>query len=293
MSDVAGNPMLQIKAPRPSALSGLVSRHLQQRIASSVVMMAVSVGLLWAGPSWFTLLVIAVTLVLCWEWGHLVRGTGADVGFLVHAGSVASAIALAASGLPLPALILLLVGVALLASGACGSHPFLSAAGVMYAGAAAVALVTLRGDPALGLLAVLFLFLVVWTNDIMAFVCGRAIGGPKLWPAISPNKTWAGFIGGVVSSALAGAVFAMTVAGASPLRLAVIAAALGAVALGGDLAESALKRRFGVKDASDIIPGHGGVMDRMDGIVAVAVVAAVLGALADGRSLAAALLIGG
>ena len=129
-------------------------------------------------------------------------------------------------------------------------------------------------------------------NPGNAFVAGRSIGGPKLWPAISPNKTWAGFIGGVGSSAALSALFAQLIPGATSLKLGAIGLALGIVAQAGDLAESALKRRFNVKDAGRLIPGHGGLMDRLDGFVAVAIAAALLALLWNAKAPATALLLG-
>lgn len=292
MSDVIGNSVVAGKSPGPLPGNKLVSPELQRRIASSVVMISAAVLLSWAGGVSFVALVLAVALVLSWEWGHLVRGTTADRGFLVHALAISVAFALAALGWPSAALAALTVGVLLLALGAYGANPLLSASGVVYAGGAGLALIWIRADAALGFLAVLFLFLSVWTNDTMAFAFGKLIKGPKLWPAVSPNKTWAGFLGGLGCSGLIGLVFAFAIPGASSLRLGILGLILGAVAVAGDLLESAIKRRFGVKDASDLIPGHGGVMDRMDGIVAVALFAAGFVLVVGGRSPASALLIG-
>jgi phosphatidate cytidylyltransferase len=169
-----------------------------------------------------------------------------------------------------------------------GERPIFSAAGVLYCGLPAVALLWLRGDEPMGFLAVIFIFLVVWATDTAAFVAGRIIGGPKLAPSISPHKTWAGLAGGVAAAGLAAAVFALFT-DASPGSLLLIGLAMGLVAQGGDLAESALKRTFGVKDASNLIPGHGGFLDRLDGIVTVAVVTALAALFANPHAPAAAL----
>jgi phosphatidate cytidylyltransferase len=153
-------------------------------------------------------------------------------------------------------------------------------------------LLWLRLNEPYGFSAVILIFAVVWACDIGAFAAGRGIGGPKLWPKISPNKTWAGLAGGVLAGVIAAVIVASFVAGASPLRLALIGFALSLVAQCGDLAESALKRLFGLKDASDLIPGHGGFMDRMDSIVAVAVAAGLLALAIDAHAPARALLYG-
>jgi phosphatidate cytidylyltransferase len=140
----------------------------------------------------------------------------------------------------------------------------------------------LRRDPDFGLAAILFLFALVWVTDIAGYFTGRAFGGPKLAPKISPNKTWAGAIGGLVGAMIAGVAVAKFFGLQDLVTIAIVASALSAVAQGGDLFESAIKRRFGAKDAGRLIPGHGGVMDRIDGFVAAATVAAALGILRGG-----------
>lgn len=149
--------------------------------------------------------------------------------------------------------------------------------GFLYAATALAAPVVLRMDSEMGLAAIVWLFAVVWISDVMAYVCGRLIGGPKLWPAVSPKKTWAGFIGGTAFSAAAATGVAM--AFGAPALWPVAAVSLGAaiVSQGGDLFESSLKRRFGVKDSGTLIPGHGGFMDRLDGFVLAGLFALVLG----------------
>ena len=137
--------------------------------------------------------------------------------------------------------------------------------------------VLLRKDKELGVVAVMFLFAVVWATDILGYFVGRAIGGPKLLARISPNKTWSGACGGVCG-ALAAGLLVVHLAGGVPLMAAAwLALALSVVSQAGDLFESSVKRRFGVKDASHVIPGHGGLMDRVDGFIAAAAVAALVG----------------
>jgi phosphatidate cytidylyltransferase len=168
----------------------------------------------------------------------------------------------------------------------------LSGVGVLYTGLPVVALGWLRGDEPLGFLATLFVLLSVVVTDVGAYASGRTLGGPKLWPEISPNKTWSGLVGGVLAAAAAGGLFAGLSGTGSAAWLAGLGLVLGIVAQGGDLAESALKRHFGLKDSSDLIPGHGGVMDRMDGIVIASVIAAMIAFAIDAYAPARALLYG-
>ena len=147
------------------------------------------------------------------------------------------------------------------------------AIGTLYAGLPALSLVLIRHQHE-GILYAFWAMALVWVTDIGAYFAGRAIGGPKLAPAISPNKTWAGLIGGVVLAALFGV--AMHYAYGLAVRLTLASPLLAVLAQGGDLYESWLKRRAGVKDSGNLLPGHGGVLDRLDGLVPVAPVAAVL-----------------
>jgi phosphatidate cytidylyltransferase len=280
-------------AAQKAAAALASSRNLKQRIGSGIVMALIALALVYAGPIPTALMILAAALVMCWEWGHLVRASSADLAFGVHAAAVATAIALMTGAQPVFALVALLTGTVCVVVLTLSKRPLLSALGVPYVGLAAIGLIYLRLDATNGFAAVIFLIMVVAVTDTMAFVFGRSIGGAKLWPSVSPNKTWAGFLGGIGSSALIAAAFASLVPGASPLRLGVLGLLLGIIAQAGDLAESALKRFLGVKDASSIIPGHGGVMDRMDGVVTVAVAAAIYAIILNATAPATALLIGG
>jgi phosphatidate cytidylyltransferase len=151
------------------------------------------------------------------------------------------------------------------------------AAGVLYAGAIGLAPIVLRSDVTLGFVAIVLLFAIVWATDIFAYFIGRAVGGPKLAPRFSPKKTWSGAIGGGVAAVVVAIVIAHVAGLNGVLPIATIAVLLSIAAQAGDLLESALKRRFGAKDSSQLIPGHGGLMDRLDGFVAAAVLAALIG----------------
>lgn len=154
-------------------------------------------------------------------------------------------------------------------------------AGLLYVLLAAAALSWLRADPGVGRTNLLFLLLLVWASDIGAYASGRAIGGPRLAPRISPGKTASGALGGLAAAVLVG-VAAATISSTAVIRAGALAGLLGMVAQAGDLAESYAKRRFGVKDSGRLIPGHGGLLDRVDALLAVALAAAIL-ALIDGR----------
>ncbi|MDU6240452.1 MAG: phosphatidate cytidylyltransferase, partial [Bradyrhizobium sp.] len=200
--------------------------------------------------------------------------------------SVIGALAIAAVGVCLAfglvdvAAVVLGLGLALVAALAAG-HRSWAATGFIYAAAAELASVLVRLDVTEGWHALVLVFLVVWSSDIGGYVAGRGIGGPKLAPRISPNKTWAGAIGGFGTSLLAAACWALAGAGGL-MAMVVLAAVLSIVSQLGDLFESAVKRHFGVKDSSHIIPGHGGLLDRLDGYVAAIVFAAILGLLRGG-----------
>jgi phosphatidate cytidylyltransferase len=139
---------------------------------------------------------------------------------------------------------------------------------------------------------VIFLILIVAVADTAAFLSGRLFRGPLLWPRVSPKKTWSGLLGALVASAVVGALFWVVVPDGSPLRLAATGAVLAAVAQAGDLAESALKRRFGAKDTGALLPGHGGMMDRVDGLVAAAVAVGMAAVFINMLAPASALLLG-
>jgi phosphatidate cytidylyltransferase len=163
-------------------------------------------------------------------------------------------------------------------------RPLWLAAGAIYAGIFFVSMLILRSDPRLGLTVLIWLFALVWTADVAAYFAGRAFGGRKLWPAVSPNKTWSGAAGATIAGPVAGALV-MIAAGLS-LRPVHVVVMLAIVIVGqlGDLMESAIKRRFGVKDSSQLIPGHGGLMDRCDSLIAAAAVALAIGIARAGIS---------
>jgi phosphatidate cytidylyltransferase len=260
--------------------SGQGSRNLVMRVAAALVLAPVAIAIAYAGGFSWTLLVTLAVIGLYVEWLMI-------VGLAREMRVVASGvIALAAAGLCLLAgrmdASLAVLAIGLIATALISpERRNWAAAGFFYAGAAQVASVLVRLDSATGFLALMFVLLIVWVTDIGGYFAGRGIGGPKLWPRVSPKKTWAGAIGGFVASlAVACGFAAFDLGKAGPLLL--LGAALSVVSQCGDLFESAVKRRFGVKDSSHIIPGHGGLMDRLDGFVAAVVVAAIFGLLRGG-----------
>lgn len=277
---------LSAAPPAPSGLSNILLRGL-----SAVGLAAVAFAALWAGGLAFGAFVLLIALVISWEWSQVVRGPGLDLTLIVHGLAVAAAVGLASLGFAALGVAVLVIGMIIVLALEFGAHPIVSAAGVLYAGLAAVALIWLRASEPAGFAAVLFIVLVVAATDIAAFAAGRLIGGARLMPRVSPNKTWSGLLGGISAAGLTAAAFAAAIS-APMLTLALTGAIMAVVAQAGDLTESALKRAFGVKDASQLLPGHGGFMDRMDGIVAVAVAAALAGMFLDPQAPAAALLAG-
>ncbi|RMF08328.1 MAG: phosphatidate cytidylyltransferase [Alphaproteobacteria bacterium] len=207
---------------------------------------------------------------------------------------VAICLALATAGYWTLAFALLGFGVLLsLLPALAGSRrqAYLSALGMLLFAGPALSLLYVRSDPQYGLAACLFVFAIVWGADTSAYLFGRLIGGPKLAPAISPGKTWAGFLAGLAVPALIGYAFARTLASDAPMQLSLVALALALVAQLGDLLESATKRKFGVKDSSALIPGHGGLLDRVDGLLSASAAAALLALTRNMASPGSALLI--
>jgi phosphatidate cytidylyltransferase len=219
----------------------------------------------------------AAALVVLWEWTSLVTGADRRSVLLAGAVSLVLAVTLVASGYRLAAVIVLAMGMLATAALARAEGRIWVAAGVPYAGSLAVAPIVLRSDGEVGFLAMIFLFAIVWATDIVAYFVGHAIGGPKLMPQVSPKKTWSGALGGTVAAVLAALALAKAAALTGWFAIAMLAIILSVVAQGGDLFESFLKRRFGAKDSSHLIPGHGGLMDRLDGFVTASVVAALIG----------------
>jgi phosphatidate cytidylyltransferase len=253
--------------------------NLQLRIISSVVLIVAVLAVTFLGGVAFRLLSALIAAVMFYEWCAISRPATAARHQLVAAvllGVVLLAMVLGYSAAGVLVLLALSVLASLLDSRIAGQGSW-APAGLAYAGLSGLSLAWLRDGDQPGLTAILFLFAVVWATDIAAYFVGRAVGGPKLAPRLSPNKTWSGSIGGLAGAVLA-AVLVVHFGGVGGMPAAIVVAiGLSSVAQIGDLVESAIKRRFGVKDASSLIPGHGGLMDRLDGFVAAAVLACLIG----------------
>jgi phosphatidate cytidylyltransferase len=268
----------------PSPAKQGPSKELSARVVSGIVMIVVALLAAYQGGWLFAAFWLAAGIATMVEWTNMtaveprrpvqvVFGLGLAALtflFLTEAGFWL----LSACGLGF------LAAGSILARGA--PRKLWAASGFAYAAIIVLVPPIVRAHPNLGLLGLLWMFAVVWATDIAAYFTGRALGGPKLFPAVSPKKTWSGFFGGVLAAALAGFLVAwgaqrLGLVHPFSLRNAIILSLIASVASQiGDLGESALKRRCDVKDSSHLIPGHGGVMDRLDGFWAVALLMAVV-----------------
>jgi len=259
------------------------SSELGLRIASGLVLALLALGSAWLGGYAFELFWLIAGLLVLKEWNDIQRIDAGRRAVSLLSAFAAYVIAVymidqAENRGAAPSLVFFLpvFGVAILLlilSGGKLKERVWYAAGPLYASGTLIPPVVLRLHPSDGGVAILWLFLCVWVSDIGAFFVGRKLGGPKLWPRVSPKKTWSGFLGGLVTGSL-GAIGAVLYArsiwgdvwlGGTALVIVSVIAVLAAVA--GDLFESAVKRRFGVKDSGSILPGHGGVMDRLDSFI--------------------------
>ncbi len=250
--------------------------NLMVRAASaSVLIPAVIIALWFGGWAWLLLVSVGVAL-LANEWGVMSAPVApVRIALAVTVGVLAAVFAMYFHE-PTLAWALVVVGAALAALVARGTaeRPADAAYGVIYIAPCAIALLWLRGEEH-GRSWATMLFAVTWSADICAFLVGSALKGPKLWPRFSPNKTWSGFFGGLVGAMIAAVIVAtFSDATLTPVRAAFVGLAGGLATMAGDLWESMLKRRFGVKDSGDLIPGHGGLLDRVDGLMFASVIIA-------------------
>lgn len=261
------------------------SSDIPARIISAVVLAALALGGALAG-GWAAAIVIAiVAIIVHLEWSGLTEGAM----WPATAFSAALFLSLFLLTFDYPAAGFAVIGAAIVAAAVSGSlwRPL----GLIYAAVLGIGLLVIVLSPTYGLPAILVLLVTVWATDTGAFVAGRAIGGAKLWPAISPNKTWAGAIGGLVAGVAVGALVAAAMSLPVTPGLLVVTAVLAISAQAGDLFESWVKRVFNAKDSSNLIPGHGGLMDRVDGLIFATGVAVLIGWAHGSLSLAAGVVL--
>ncbi len=272
--------------------------QLRRRVCSALALAPLPIAAIWFGAPWLALLTAFAAAVMAWEWGRLCQGgrggaaAAAPPGMaLVEIGLVGvvlAAVAISAAGAAGFAVAAAIVGAAVVfwaARQGAQPEPGWTALGALWVALPCICLLWLARQQAGGRATLLWLLAVVWATDIGAYAVGRTLGGPRLAPRLSPRKTWSGFAGGIAAAALAGGATALSL-GRSPAVPVLLSAGLAIVAQFGDLAESAAKRRFGVKDSSGLIPGHGGFLDRLDGLLAVIPAVALL-TLIGGRSVLA------
>lgn len=246
-----------------------MSTELKRRIASAVVLAAVVLAATWYGGLAFRILAAAMAVLIYYEWSTITRAAERD--FRANAFGwvavflIAIDLVVDEGALSVPILGGAMVTALLLVLLRKGS--WWLPGGIFYAGLSGISLAAIRAEDQAGFVATLFIFAVVWATDILAYFVGRALKGPKLAPRISPGKTWSGAIGGTVSGVVASSVLTLGVFSRLSIWTVAIAFLLSVASQIGDLFESFIKRRFGVKDSSHLIPGHGGVMDRVDGLV--------------------------
>jgi phosphatidate cytidylyltransferase len=264
-------------ADHPVRAVGPRGSELALRVCSALVLVPLAIGTAYVGGWPFAVFWGAAALGVYWEWTALVAGRDRRSVLMAGAGSIVLTIALVVTAHHLAGAIVLAMGLLGAAALAPAERRAYVAGGIPYAGALGVAPIVLRSDNHDGFLATILLFAIVWATDIVAYFVGRAVGGPKLMPQVSPKKTWSGALGGTAAAVVAALAVAKAAALPGLFAIAMLAIILSVLAQGGDLFESFLKRKFGAKDSSGLIPGHGGLMDRLDGFVAAGVAAALIG----------------
>lgn len=253
------------------------SSELGRRIVSAVILATIAIAALWIGGWVFTIFVIVLAAIGLREWTDICGAADPPWLRICFIAALVLGLALAHIGNFSWALALL-AGAAALALGiACVQRAFgWTALGIVYVAIPSIALIAFRQEGPEGLPIIVFVALIVWATDIAAYFGGRAIGGPKLWPLVSPKKTWSGAATGLAGAIAVALMFTAMAGTGNWLAALLLALLLSVGAQAGDLAESAFKRRFGVKDSGTIIPGHGGVLDRVDGLYVALALAGLL-----------------
>ena len=251
------------------------SESLRTRVVSGVILAPLALGLVWLGGWYFTGLVIVAGVLMVREWDLLCAGTGKGINVPVLMITIASACYLAGTEDWQIALLVGLGGTVVASLLNLKAGPLWTTLGAIYILVPIISLIWLRNDSQWGLLTIVWMLLCVWATDTGAYFSGKAIGGPKMAPRISPNKTWAGLIGGILAAAIVSIAVGVFAGAGSILTLAVAGGLVAIIGQIGDVCESSVKRKFGVKDSGNIIPGHGGLFDRLDSLLFVSVVVAV------------------
>jgi phosphatidate cytidylyltransferase len=263
----------------PEQVSGL--SELNKRILSGIVMAAVAVGATIIGGWIFAIIWFLAALAVAFEWQRLVQGHAAMPATLASF-SVVTAAAAGAFWISSPFLALAVILLAMVWLMSAADHRPTAVAGAVYAAALGASMLLCRSTGTNGMIIIFWLFAVVWGTDTVAYFTGRSLGGPKLWPRISPKKTWSGAVGGLVGGVLLGCLLIAAFGMSVTWQHITLSIAFSVLTQCGDLYESAIKRRYNVKDSGNLIPGHGGFMDRLDGFIFAVVFAALFGAMRAG-----------
>jgi phosphatidate cytidylyltransferase len=261
------------------------------RAGSALVLVAIAIHSARQGGTLFVFVWLAAAFGVHWEWQRLIGGRAPVARLVAGAFVLILAVVCVDRQAVDLALVVLVCGCGVLAALAGPGQRFWAGGGMLYAGLLVIAVTSLRGSFPFGARAIIWLFAVVWATDCFAYFGGRLIGGPKIWPRVSPSKTWSGTLVGIVAGGLIGTLASVRDLPEPRAIGPILALSFAAAALsqGGDAFESGIKRHFGVKDTSRLIPGHGGLMDRLDGFIAAAVFAFVVGMLRNGPSVAGGL----
>lgn len=267
--------------PHQGRLSNLTLRIISAAVLAPIVILAV-----WIGGLVYAALVVVAGILGFLEWTRMSgMAPVSPVRLFVAAALGAGLFAVYFRQWQLATILLLAPAAILIAVGCVLEQMKWAGLGALYIAVPASGLVLIRIDPDRGLAAIFFVILVVWATDIAAYFGGRAIGGPRLWPQVSPKKTWAGGLSGLAAALLVGAVVSAYLFGAPRVGDIVVAGILSVFSQAGDFLESAVKRRFGAKDSGNLIPGHGGILDRLDGMFGASAAALVLSVAGAGSIL--------
>ena len=258
----------------PQAVKG--TSELKQRVLAGIVMASVAISVTVLGGWSFAVVWLGASLAVAYEWQRLVHKDKSAVPVVVALVVVVAAVSGALWSNP--AILILSVALMLIAGFAVAKGNMVATSvGVAYAACFGAAVLLCRGNDTNGMIVILWLFAVVWGTDILAYFTGRYFGGPKLWPQVSPKKTWSGAIGGLFSGVLLGCLVLFALGVSPTFPHVILSIAFSVLTQMGDLFESAVKRRYDVKDSGSLIPGHGGFMDRLDGFIFAAIFAAAVG----------------